>query len=170
MNHVDLYHTKCLRVLNAEVLLSEDKDALVNTVLRLLTPAVVKPLPNDWQGITTANKALEWLRLRLAECELQAIALRSSAEVIGFVFVYHQGDDEHHIGYLLGEAFWGRGYASEVLLGLVEYYRAGLTDCTLLAGVEAGNGASIRVLEKCGFGLNDGGAGADGTLFYRLVV
>lgn len=55
------------------------------------------------------------------------------------------------IGYWLGEPFWGHGYATEMVEAIVDLaFRVTDLD-SLIAGSRIANGASRRVLEKCGF-------------------
>src|SRR6266446_2675629 len=76
-----------------------------------------------------------------------------AAGAIGFVL---QSDVERvsaEVGYWLGESFWGRGIATEAVVGItrhaIEYH--GLT--RLFAVPFAYNTASCRVLEKAGYVL-----------------
>ncbi len=55
------------------------------------------------------------------------------------------------IGYWLGVAFWGNGYASEAARALIDHAFVDLGHDTLVAGARVSNPASRRVLEKCGF-------------------
>lgn len=55
-----------------------------------------------------------------------------------------------HMGYWLGEDFWGKGYATQAARALVDlFFKAGSED-TLLISVLETNTASRRVIEKCG--------------------
>ena len=67
----------------------------------------------------------------------------------------HPGTDEHRrtatIGYWLGEAFWGRGIATEVLRAVTKYAFATFDFVRLEAHVFEWNLASARVLEKVGY-------------------
>ena len=55
-----------------------------------------------------------------------------------------------HMGYWLGEDFWGKGYATQAARALVDlYFKAGTED-ELLMSVLSTNTASRRVIEKCG--------------------
>lgn len=54
-------------------------------------------------------------------------------------------------GYWLGEAYWGRGIASEAATAMAGYGLQALDFARLEAGVFAWNPASMRVLEKAGF-------------------
>ena len=54
------------------------------------------------------------------------------------------------LGYALGRAFWGQGYATEAAIAMVEVARAlGLGGLQAYSFVD--NPASARVLEKAGF-------------------
>jgi len=55
-----------------------------------------------------------------------------------------------HLGYFFGEQYWGQGYATEIINGLVSDL-GNKGESRLLAGVDADNIASARVLEKVGF-------------------
>jgi RimJ/RimL family protein N-acetyltransferase len=55
------------------------------------------------------------------------------------------------IGYWLGVAHWGQGYATEAVRALVDYGFGELCRDTLAAGARVTNPTSRRVLEKCAF-------------------
>src|SRR5438128_1303039 len=57
-------------------------------------------------------------------------------------------DGELEVGYWLDRAFWGRGIATQALLAFLQLEQRR----PLHAGVAKHNLASIRVLQKCGFG------------------
>ncbi|HEY1377102.1 MAG TPA: GNAT family N-acetyltransferase [Gemmataceae bacterium] len=73
------------------------------------------------------------------------------AILVGEAFVGYAccfpADGQEHVGYWIDRAFWGRGIASRALhLLLREVVRR-----PLYATVATSNGASLRVLQKCGF-------------------
>ena len=55
------------------------------------------------------------------------------------------------LGYWIGEAYWGRGIASAVVLGFSEYAFGHFDLLRIYAMPYADNRASARVLEKAGF-------------------
>ena len=55
------------------------------------------------------------------------------------------------IGYGISEEYHGRGYAAEAVNAVVEWVLQQHIVCSVEAETEAGNLASIRVLQKCGF-------------------
>ena len=65
------------------------------------------------------------------------------------------------IGYIIAEQSWGRGLATELLAGLIEWARAKPSIHTLTGGVDLSNQASVQVLVNSGFHPiieDDGGA------------
>jgi RimJ/RimL family protein N-acetyltransferase len=73
-------------------------------------------------------------------------AVRLDGQVVGYISCFPM-DGEDHVGYWIDRACWGRGIASRALeLLLREVARR-----PLVAAVATGNGASLRVLQKCGF-------------------
>jgi RimJ/RimL family protein N-acetyltransferase len=55
------------------------------------------------------------------------------------------------IGYWLGHAYWGKGYATEAVRALIDHAFGDLDHDALQAGARVTNPASRHVLEKCGF-------------------
>jgi RimJ/RimL family protein N-acetyltransferase len=55
------------------------------------------------------------------------------------------------LGYWLGVAYWGEGYATEALHAVIDYAFGEFEHTALHAGARVTNPASRRVLEKCGF-------------------
>jgi RimJ/RimL family protein N-acetyltransferase len=60
-------------------------------------------------------------------------------------------EDGLELGYWLGAAYWGRGYATEAVRAVIDHAFGELRHDTLAAGARVNNPASRRVLEKCGF-------------------
>jgi RimJ/RimL family protein N-acetyltransferase len=59
--------------------------------------------------------------------------------------------DGPELGYWLGVAYWGRGFATEAVRAVIDYAFADLKHESIQAGARVTNPASRRVLEKCGF-------------------
>lgn len=79
------------------------------------------------------------------------ITLKSDGALIGATgFVMPElGDPE--IGYWLGTAHWGRGYATEAARAVVDHLFADRGAAAVAARARVVNPASRRVIEKCGF-------------------
>jgi RimJ/RimL family protein N-acetyltransferase len=73
-------------------------------------------------------------------------AVLLDGQVVGYVCCF-PADGQDHVGYWIDRAYWGRGIASRALrLLLQEFARRPLAATTATT-----NGASLRVLQKCGF-------------------
>ena len=60
-------------------------------------------------------------------------------------------EDGPELGYWLGVAYWGRGFATEAVRALIDHAFGDREHETLISGARVNNPASRRVLEKCGF-------------------
>jgi ribosomal-protein-alanine N-acetyltransferase len=79
-------------------------------------------------------------------------------------------------GFLIDPAHWGKGYASEAMVGLIEHRRA-LGSAELTADVDPRNLSSIRLLERHGFAETGRGTGTwrvgdelCDSVYYRLEL
>jgi RimJ/RimL family protein N-acetyltransferase len=71
--------------------------------------------------------------------------------IIGNCGVRIAPKSDPEIGYALGVAYWGKGFATEAARALVDHAFDALGYEQLVAGARISNPASRRVLEKCGF-------------------
>jgi [ribosomal protein S5]-alanine N-acetyltransferase len=75
---------------------------------------------------------------------------RASGDLIGDAGLYRTPMGEVELGYTLGKAWWGRGYATEAAGGWLEAAFGPLRLPEVIALAEPANVASLRVLEKVG--------------------
>jgi ribosomal-protein-alanine N-acetyltransferase len=75
---------------------------------------------------------------------------RSSGDLIGDAGLYRTPMGEVELGYTLGKAWWGRGYATEAAGAWLEAAFGPLRIAEVIALAEPANVASLRVLEKVG--------------------
>ena len=75
----------------------------------------------------------------------------AGGSIIGCCGIAKLDGETPEIGYWLGVAFWGQGYATEAARAVIDHAFGELGYDTLLAGARVNNPASRRVLEKCGF-------------------
>jgi RimJ/RimL family protein N-acetyltransferase len=80
-------------------------------------------------------------------------------QVAGNVVSFEQSG-ERLIGYWIGRGFWGKGVATRALAEFLLH----VTARPLHARVAEHNGASVRVLQKCGFAISGREQGADGVV------
>ena len=80
------------------------------------------------------------------------IELQESGELIGMIDVVHYDENKNPvIGYVLGQKYWGKGYMSEALKGVVNYLFNEASFNLIKAEAMKDNYKSQRVLEKNGF-------------------
>jgi len=113
----------------------------------LLTPDVIAHLP-PFFDLTNQNID-QWIDARDAESDIYLIPETGTDTIIGLMFLTPPFNNDIHLGYLLGQAAWGQGYARELLAGLMLHVPK--TGFRLLGGVERENSASAHVLRKTGF-------------------
>ncbi|MDW4549532.1 GNAT family N-acetyltransferase [Defluviimonas sp. D31] len=131
----------------------------------VLTQRVLAHLPERMQLGPGPAAVAGWIDGRIAESDLFVALTRPEGRIAGLLilaaFRAEGGLREVHIGYLLAEADWGKGLATELLTGLIGAAGAA-GPLRLLGGVDRANPASARVLEKAGFrhdpDLSDGAA------------
>jgi RimJ/RimL family protein N-acetyltransferase len=73
-------------------------------------------------------------------------AILFDGEMVGYVSCFPM-DGQDHVGYWIDRAYWGLGIASRALHLLLRE----VANRPLVATAATSNGASIRVLQKCGF-------------------
>ena len=82
-----------------------------------------------------------------------AVSRQSDQCVLGTISLFHFDDQNERaeIGYILGRASWGQGFAREALAAAVEFAFNVLGVRRLEADTDPRNAASIRLLEHLGF-------------------
>ncbi|WP_157822473.1 GNAT family N-acetyltransferase [Psychromonas sp. Urea-02u-13] len=133
---------------------TRETDILVS-ITKLLTPKVVESLPQYFRNINSISDAECWLKKMLPESRLFVVRHTGNNMIIGFVFVFVESNTDAHVGYLLGEPYWGKGYATELLKGLIDFINNENKINLLIAGVATNNIVSSRLLNKLGFIKSD---------------
>jgi [ribosomal protein S5]-alanine N-acetyltransferase len=131
--------------------------------LRLLTvddaPLFVRLFENDWDAVKQTGRMpypvtelamRDWIALHATGSSRTFLMIRKEdGAALGGVGFGGVGK-VHELGYALGRAYWGHGYATEGVLAMVEHARTlGLKALEAFTFIE--NPASARVLTKAGF-------------------
>lgn len=127
------------------------KDTLVTQLPDILTENVVENLPPYFHDLTTKSAAKEWLNKMLSESQLYLVRSIQTGEALGFLFTYEGCDGDVHIGFLLGEPHWQKGFAKELLKAFIEFALTQTSWKRLVGGVDSQNQASAGLLTKLGF-------------------
>ncbi len=107
-----------------------------------------------WFPHTSIRDAEEFLRYALSERYCWAIRLYADGPVVGAVECTSEGQGERSVHYVLSPQHWGRGLMTEAVDAVIEWaFTADLGLEWIKTTVIPENGASIRVLEKCGMEL-----------------
>jgi len=127
---------------------------LGNVVADMLTPRVTEALPPAWQGAYSLERAQDWIKERDSEGVVLLVVEKASKQPIGLIILFDVANSGEYaqlrLGYLLTESAWGKGFASELVMGFVNRCRQ-VEVASITGGVDRGNIASRRVLEKTGF-------------------
>ena len=144
-------------------------------VASMLTEPVTRWLLPAWQGNYTLERASEWIRGRDEEGTTLLVFDKSTFDTVGLMILFEMpseedpGNQDVHLGYLLSEATWGKGIASELVEGFVSWCRDQGCISSISGGVAHDNLASKRVLVKNGFQVvRDGTEVNQGEHLYRL--
>ncbi|MBB1140159.1 GNAT family N-acetyltransferase [Myroides sp. WP-1] len=92
-------------------------------------------------------------RMENKECINWTITLKETGEMIGTIGFYRMKLQHYRteIGYMFLPQFYGKGYASEAVLRLLDFGFSTLRFHSIEAVIYPDNIGSIRVVEKCGF-------------------
>lgn len=135
----------------------------------LLTADVLKNLPPDFEP---EGDIEAWMRARVVESAVYSVRASGDGALLGLMLVAEAGQTKGradvHLGYLFGEAAWGKGYATEVMTGFLAALNA-RGRWRLLGGVARDNPASARVLEKVGFHRDARLSTGETEMFVRVV-
>ena len=108
-------------------------------------------------GPRDADSTAEYLEDLLASQREQprtrfelAVEEKQSGSVIGACDLSLIESNVVDLGYMLGAGQWGKGYATEISLALIEAAFCELRAERVISTVDVNNSASIRVLEKIG--------------------
>lgn len=108
----------------------------------------------EMNGPHTVSSAKQLFQQVLHDHTIYALAVLDShsREYIGHVFIYHL-DSGPELGYIFDKAYWGKGYASEVLKAFFPKAVRDLNLTRVSATANIEHTPSIRILGKLGFEL-----------------
>ncbi len=172
LNRIDTFDTARLRISSWRPVIKDkpERTKLANDLTNMLTEPVLRHLPERVQLGHGPEAIQSWMDKRDSSAAIYLV--RDDKGLAGLMFLFRpaEGPDNEplHLGYLFGEASWGKGYATEMVIGLAEVLSDGPI-MTLQGGVDVANPASARVLEKAGFVRNDAHCSDEVHIFARQV-
>jgi RimJ/RimL family protein N-acetyltransferase len=124
---------------------NSDKERLVTLLGDFEVSKTLSRVPYPYT-ITDAEKSLETIRNE--EFNLNIFL---NDNLIGGLGLRLDEDEFYELGYWLGADYWGKGYATESVRGLLDYAISKLQSPKIKATVDKENTTSAKVLEKMGF-------------------
>jgi len=119
-------------------------------------PRVAENLRDRFPSPYTPADAESWLSIVTQGEPLLDFAIVVGEEPVGGIGLALGSDIERvsaEVGYWVGEAFWGRGIATDALRAFIPWAMGSFALTRLYATTFAHHHASRRVLEKAGFSL-----------------
>ena len=126
-------------------LVDADKERLVSLIGDFMVSKTLSNVPYPY----TLDDADEWLKI--VDNEEFNLNIFLNDDLIGGVGLTPIEDDFCELGYWLGVEYWGQGYATESVRGLLSYAATNTPCEKFKANVYKENIASAKVLEKNGF-------------------
>ena len=155
--HTGYFKTARLTVGNWRPLLADpsSREVLIEELTSILTSNVMQHLPEVLYVEQERDAIAQWTADRNAEAEVLAVRDLKHLTLLGLLILSevseNNGSNTLHLGYMLAEEAWGKGYATELLSGLIEHLQSCGYVSRIQSGVGIDNKASARVLEKVGF-------------------
>jgi RimJ/RimL family protein N-acetyltransferase len=97
------------------------------------------------------DHAIEFVRAIANDKRETAFLIENNYTPIGMVGVDWHQPDAPELGYWLGVAHWGRGFATEAARAVIDFSFEEFDVEHLLSGARVANPSSRNILEKCGF-------------------
>jgi len=158
-----LYETESVALKTARLVLRQPVPADSKAIARLANDRRVaenlRRLPHPYSR-ADAEAFLDYLAGARQETAFLIEAEGAPCGMIGLDFGNDEGPE---IGYWLGVAHWGKGFATEAVRAVIDHAFEDHGIDELFAGARVTNPASRRVLEKCGFQWT-------GVQLYRFVA
>lgn len=104
----------------------------------------------------TRSDAIDFLGMAMAKKPLENFCIEADGAVVGNIGLVRFSDiyrKKLEIGYVVGEKYWGRGYATEAVRLMLDYAWKQFDVVKIFASVYESNRASMKVLENNGFSL-----------------
>ncbi|MCC1491890.1 GNAT family N-acetyltransferase [Cognatishimia sp. F0-27] len=147
------FDTERLTVRNWAASLRDEKcrASLGRALAGLLSEPVLRHLPDSLQpDLARCDPMRAWIDARAANGTVYTLRPREGGPLLGLLTLAQPAPEDLRIGYLLGEAYWGRGLASELVAGLLRALPPG-PGRVIHGSVVPENTGSAKVLLKAGF-------------------
>ena len=117
---------------------------------------VAQFLTNAFPHPYTRENAESFIKMTLEQNPIQIMAIVFEEKIVGSIGLHKQADimmKNMELGYFVGEAFWGKGIATEAVKKMTEYGFKNFDIVRIFARPFGSNIPSQKVLEKAGYKL-----------------
>jgi len=97
------------------------------------------------------DHAIEFVRATARDNRDTVFLIEADRSPIGMVGIDWREPDAPELGYWLGVAHWGQGFATEAARAVIDFTFEEFDVEQLIAGARVSNPSSRKILEKCGF-------------------
>ncbi len=126
---------------------AEDMAVLANNIK---VARMLAHMPHPYT-IKDAQDFIERAKVNSGRACVYSITEAETGRFIGVGSLHEIPEDpEPHMGYWIGEPYWGKGYATEAARGLVDTYFKVTNRPILLVSARVNNAASQKIIRKCG--------------------
>lgn len=98
-----------------------------------------------------AEEFIERSQVKKLKGEAFNFMISLNNDLIGGIGVSEFNENSCELGYWLGKKYWGQGFATEAVRGMLKEVSIELDVKKIFASYKLGNEASRNVLQKCGF-------------------
>ena len=143
--HAGCFNTARLTVEDWRSLLASpsSREVLIEELTSILTRSVMQHLPETLHVEQESDAIVQWISDRNAEAEVLAVRDQKRSTLLGLLILAEMPEDDGscsvHLGYFLAEDAWGKGYATELVSGLIEYQESRRSVARIQAGVGNAN-------------------------------
>ena len=102
--------------------------------------------------------------------EVWAAILKESKSVIGWFMLKKTSTTYPELGFMINKESWGKGYATEISLGLIEYAKSVIKAQKVIAFVDQENLPSKNVLDKIGMKEKGHPENKNGSDYYEIKI
>ena len=114
----------------------------------------IEPLNEDWKKEEEYTRAYIKNMYVFYGYGMWAAVEKATGKIIGKAGLNNRelhGKPSLELGYLIGEEYQGRGFATELCEGILQFAREGTEFEEIHCLIEKGNGSSVHLAEKLGF-------------------
>lgn len=134
------------------VIKSLERKDLNNFIELFSAPKIIDPIPAKYTKSEILDRFNKNLNLKKSVLEKKKCACgifeKGNSEMIGLCLFLTNDENEKELGYRFRVNYWGKGYGTETIQGIIDYYFNDLNIEKITADVNIENVGSVKILNK----------------------